>query len=139
MTKHLESSPATLPLLARAALGVIPGSGKLPFLAGGGGAVPDLELELADLEVDAGRLSEYARVCGFRLGDALPATYPHVLAFPLHMRLLTDPSFPFRQSVSSMWPTGSSRAARSARSNRSPSGSGRPNLNGIRRAARSGC
>ena len=95
MTKHLESSPATLPLFARAAVGAIPGSGKLPFLAGGGGAVPDLELELADLEVDTGRLAEYARVCGFRLGDALPATYPHVLAFPLHMRLLTDPAFPF--------------------------------------------
>jgi len=95
MTERLGSSPATLPLFARAALGAIPGSGKLPFLAGGGGAVPDLEFELADLEVDTGRLAEYARVCGFRLGDALPATYPHVLAFPLHMRLLTDPSFPF--------------------------------------------
>jgi acyl dehydratase len=95
MTKQLESSPATLPLFARAALGAIPGSGQLPFLAGGGGAVPDLELELADVEVDAGRLAEYARVCGFRLGDHLPATYPHVLAFPIHMRLLTDPSFPF--------------------------------------------
>jgi acyl dehydratase len=93
--RQLEGSPATLPLFARAALGAVPGSGKLPFLAGGGGAVPDLELELADLEVDTRRLAEYARVCGYRLGDAVPATYPHVLAFPLHLRLLTDPSFPF--------------------------------------------
>jgi hypothetical protein len=34
-------------------------------------------------------------VCGFRLRDELPPTYPHVLAFPLHMRLMTDGSFPF--------------------------------------------
>ena len=25
----------------------------------------------------------------------LPATYPHVLAFPLHLALMTDPAFPF--------------------------------------------
>ena len=93
--ERLDSSPATLPLFVRAGLGAIPGTGKLPFLAGGGGPVPDLELELADVAVDTARLADYARVCGFRLRDALPATYPHVLAFPLHMRLLTDPSFPF--------------------------------------------
>jgi acyl dehydratase len=38
---------------------------------------------------------EYDRVCGFRLRDVLPATYPHVLAFPLSMELMTDTSFPF--------------------------------------------
>jgi acyl dehydratase len=91
----LDSSPATLPLLVRAGLGAVPGAGRLPFLAGGGGEIPDLELELAGVAVETARLAEYARVCGFRLRDALPATYPHVLAFPLHMRLLTDPSFPF--------------------------------------------
>ena len=93
--RKLEGSPATLPLFVRAGLGAVPGAGKLPFLAGGGGSIPDLEFELADVEVDVGRLAEYAHVCGFTLRDALPATYPHVLAFPLHMRLLTDPSFPF--------------------------------------------
>jgi acyl dehydratase len=93
--RKLESSPATLPLFVRAGLGAVPGSGKLPFLAGGGGAVPDLELELAGVEADVRRLAEYAHLCGFALRDALPATYPHVLAFPLHMSLLTDPSFPF--------------------------------------------
>jgi acyl dehydratase len=94
-TKHLDSSPATLPLFVRAGLGAIPGTGKLPFLAGGGGPIPDLELDLAGVAVDTARVAEYAKVCGFRLRDALPPTYPHVLAFPLHMRLLTDPSFPF--------------------------------------------
>lgn len=40
-------------------------------------------------------LSEYDRVCGFRLSDALPSTYLHVLTFPLAMRLMTEPTFPF--------------------------------------------
>ena len=93
--KRLESPPSALGLYARAGLGAIPGTGRLPFLAGGGGEIPDTQLELGDVEVDRGRLAEYARVCGFALRDTLPATYPHVLAFPLHLKLLTDPSFPF--------------------------------------------
>lgn len=82
-------------IYARAALGALPGAGNLPFLAGGGGELPDLALELADVAIDPARLAEYCRVCGFTVRDELPATYPHVLAFPLHMALLTDPSFPF--------------------------------------------
>ena len=93
--RRFESSPATLPLFVRAGVGALPGAGRLPFLAGGGGSVPDLELELEDASVDLGRLAEYAHVCRFTLRDTVPATYPHVLAFPLHMQLLTDPSFPF--------------------------------------------
>ena len=46
---------------------------------------------------DAGRdaLPSYDRVCGFRLTDAVPPTWPHVLGFPLQMALMTDRSFPF--------------------------------------------
>jgi acyl dehydratase len=47
-----------------------------------------------ELSVDREHLAAYDRVCGFRLRDELPATYPHVLAFPLAMDLLTG-SFPF--------------------------------------------
>jgi MaoC like domain len=52
--------------------------------------LPDRELERS-VAVDRGRLAAYDRVCGFRLRDELPATYPHVLAFPLAMELLTGP------------------------------------------------
>jgi MaoC like domain len=79
----------------KAAVGALPGAGRLPFVAGGGGPMPDIELEETELRADADRVAEYARVCGFRLRDELPATYPHLLAFPLHMRLMTDGSFPF--------------------------------------------
>jgi acyl dehydratase len=86
-TEQLTAPPGLVPLYARALLG--------PILPGGGAELPDRRLELRDLEVDRGHLAAYDRVCGFRLGDELPATYPHVLAFPLAMRLMTDRSFPF--------------------------------------------
>ncbi|QNP70917.1 hypothetical protein IAG44_16725 [Streptomyces roseirectus] len=47
------------------------------------------------LRIDLARLSAYERVCGFATGDdSLPVTYPHVLGFPLAMRLLSARSFP---------------------------------------------
>jgi acyl dehydratase len=55
--------------------------------------LPDREL-VRTVETDRAHLAAYDRVCGFRLRDELPATFPHVLAFPLAMELLTGP-FPF--------------------------------------------
>jgi acyl dehydratase len=94
-TRTLDSSPSILPLYARAAAPLIPGASRLPFVPGGGGDVPDLELSLADVRPDPDAVAAYNRVCGFSLRDQLPATYPHVLAFPLHMAVMADGSFPF--------------------------------------------
>jgi acyl dehydratase len=47
----------------------------------------------ATLERDA--LDHYARVCGFIPEHGVPLTYPHLLAFPLHLMLLTEPGFPW--------------------------------------------
>ena len=86
-------------LFARAGLAMIPGARHLPFVgpmvAGGGRDVPDLTLRLTDVEVDGARLADYDDVCGFAPKGVLPATYPHMLAFPLQLSLMTDPSFPF--------------------------------------------
>ncbi|WP_250029415.1 MaoC/PaaZ C-terminal domain-containing protein [Paractinoplanes maris] len=71
----------------RAALGLIPR--RRPD------RVPSTELRQAGVTVDRGHLAAYDRICGFRLSDELPATYPHVLAFPLAMRLMTATDFPF--------------------------------------------
>jgi acyl-CoA thioesterase FadM len=57
--------------------------------------LPDVELVVSDVEVDREHLNDYDRVCGFRLRDELPPTYPHIVAFPLAMELMTDSSFPF--------------------------------------------
>jgi hypothetical protein len=84
-----------LGLFARAGLSAIPGSSLLPFVAGGSREVPDLTLTLNDVAIDRDKLAEYSRVCGFDVRDAVPPTYPHILAFPLHLALLTDATFPF--------------------------------------------
>ncbi|MGW1296560.1 MaoC/PaaZ C-terminal domain-containing protein [Streptomyces sp. NPDC002533] len=39
-------------------------------------------------------LATYGKICGFAESGALPLTYPHVLAFPLTMRLMTGRAFP---------------------------------------------
>jgi MaoC like domain len=92
--KELRSSPSMLPLFARAGLAAIPGAAKLPWVGGGGGGVPDQVLTRGDVAVDPGRLAAYDRVCGFGLSDTLPPTYPHMLAFPMHLALMTDGRFP---------------------------------------------
>jgi acyl dehydratase len=94
-TRELDNSPAMLPLFARAGAAMIPGAAHLPFVGGGGRDVPDLTLKLTEVAIDADRLIAYDRVCGFGLSDILPPTYPHILAFPLQLALMTDSSFPF--------------------------------------------
>lgn len=94
-TKTLDSAPSILPLYARAAAPLIPGASRLPFLPGGGGDIPELDLRLEGVVADPADISAYAKVCGFTLRDQLPPTYPHMLAFPLHMAVLADGGFPF--------------------------------------------
>ena len=91
----LERSPSMVAMFARAGAAMVPGASALPFVAGGGGEIPSLTLALDDVSVDRSRLAAYDRVCGFGVGEVLPATYPHMLAFPLHLALMTDGSFPF--------------------------------------------
>jgi hypothetical protein len=94
-TRKLESAPSVLPLYARAVLPLVPGASRLPFVPGGGGEIPDLQLELDGVVAEPSAVAAYAKVCGFTLRDSLPPTYPHVLAFPLHMALMSEGSFPF--------------------------------------------
>lgn len=66
----------------------------VPFV-GGGEALPGDELAREQAAIDRDRLTAYQRVCGFRVSDRVPATFPHLLAFPLSMDLMTRLSFPF--------------------------------------------
>ena len=94
--RELSRSPSMLPMFARAGVAMIPGASRLPFIAAPSGReIPDLTLVLNDVVVDRERLASYDRVCGFEVRDRLPATYLHMLAFPLHLALMTDASFPF--------------------------------------------
>ena len=85
--RELTAPPGTAMLYSRAVLGAIAGKN--------GKALPDIELVLRDVKIDRAHLAAYNRVCGFNQRETLPATYPFILAFPLHMSLITDPAFPF--------------------------------------------
>ncbi|MFD0972504.1 MaoC/PaaZ C-terminal domain-containing protein [Plantactinospora endophytica] len=87
---ELPGLPAAGPLYRRAAIGLAPrlGPGRRPD------RLPEAGLLVRGVAVDRDHLAAYDRVCGFRLADALPPTYPHVLAFPLALRLMSGPDFP---------------------------------------------
>ncbi len=88
-TVTLAAAPAPAPLLAR---GVLRSPFKRPSPEAG---FPRARLVLPGVRLDLARLAAYERVCGFPTGDdALPVTYPHVLGFPLAMRLMSDRAFP---------------------------------------------
>ena len=61
---------------------------------GRGGALGDVEVRRPDVRVERTRLAAYDKVCGFALRDELPATYLHVLIFPLQVVLMVDRRFP---------------------------------------------
>jgi acyl dehydratase len=84
-----------LPLYAKAVAPAVPGLSMLPGVRRSSRDLPDLALQQDGVAIDRDRLAAYAEVCGFGLRDAVPATYPHILAFPLHMALMTDGAFPF--------------------------------------------
>ncbi|NGO79453.1 hypothetical protein G6045_27935 [Streptomyces sp. YC504] len=56
--------------------------------------LPERSVELAEAAVDPGRLTAYAELCGFPADGRLPVTYPHVLGFPLAMKLMAARDFP---------------------------------------------
>lgn len=88
-TLVLARPPALAPLLARGAL-LSPLKRPRPDAG-----FPRTRLTLPAVRIDPAHLTAYERICGFPTGeDALPLTYPHVLAFPLTMRLMSDRAFP---------------------------------------------
>ncbi len=94
-TRVLEGAPSSLGFLAKAALPAIPGVSLIPGLKRSGGDLPDLVLVRRGVAIEASHVAAYAEVCGFPIKDTVPLPYPHMLAFPLHMALMTDAKFPF--------------------------------------------
>jgi len=97
-TVVLDGSPSMTGLYARAFVGVARSTlGRLPVpgLGGGSPGLPGTVLVLGDVEVQRERVIAYSRVCGFRLRDESPPTYPHLLTFPLQMALMASSDFPF--------------------------------------------
>lgn len=82
----LEGLPTLATEIARA---------LIPTRRGGpDGTLPQRRVMVTELEQDAERFTAYSRVCGFTLRDAVPATWLHVLTFPLQVRLMASGDFP---------------------------------------------
>lgn len=81
--------------LLKAALPSIPVLGSLPGVRkASGDGFGGLAYQRPPVTVDGGHVAAYAEVCGFPRKDTVPLTYPHMLAFGLHMAIMTDPAFP---------------------------------------------
>ncbi|MDQ7992794.1 MAG: MaoC/PaaZ C-terminal domain-containing protein, partial [Propionicimonas sp.] len=85
----LEVLPDLPPMAAAFARALVPAPRRPAAVAGHAVLVPGHVQ-------DPARLARYARVCGFTLRDTVPPTWLHVLAFPLHLHLLTDPATTLR-------------------------------------------
>jgi acyl dehydratase len=80
--------------MLRAALPSIPLVNQLPGVRKTGGD-PSRLREVRTATVTPEHVRRYAAVCDFPVKDTAPVTFPHVLAFPLHMAVLSSPEFPF--------------------------------------------
>lgn len=62
--------------------------------SGGDIHIPELSARLIGVSTANASLKRYQKVCGFGTQTTVPITWPHILAFPLHLKLLTEKSFP---------------------------------------------
>lgn len=56
--------------------------------------VPRIEAVVRDVRTPESRLAAYRKVCGLPDDGAMPATWPQVLAMPLHTAMLAHDAFP---------------------------------------------
>ena len=94
--KVLRGEPGGMSTLLRAALPVVPGVNRLPGVRKApAGDFTGLAYRREQVVAERSRVEAYAAVCGFPRKDVVPLTYPHMLAFPLHMAIMGDPGFPY--------------------------------------------
>ncbi|WP_253942608.1 MaoC/PaaZ C-terminal domain-containing protein [Nocardioides sp. zg-1230] len=94
--RMLTGEPGGLATLARAALPAVPVVNRLPGIRKG----PErdftgLSYAREAVVVERSRVDAYAAVCGFPRRDVVPVSFPHLLAFPLHMAIMGDAAFPY--------------------------------------------
>jgi len=87
--KKFHQAPSIIPSILRALF--LPRKKLQP-----GESLPRLAAELITVRIDKLHLSRYRMLCGISENNFLPLLYPHVLAAPLHMWLITHPEFPLR-------------------------------------------
>jgi acyl dehydratase len=86
MTTNLAQPVSPLALASGALRGLL--------RRGGDVGLPNAALE-ADVWLRSEAIGAYAQACGFRKDGGVPLTFPHILAFPLQMRLMLAGDFPY--------------------------------------------
>ena len=79
--------------------------------------IPGLSTRLIGVSTANDNLKRYRKVCGFDTQANVPITWPHILAFPLHLKLLTEKDFPLPLLGSFTFATTSRSTEPSARGN----------------------
>lgn len=85
----------TLPRLPNAAQLITGAVLTTPFRPSPRAGLPDRRVQVLDVVQPVARLAAYNRVCGFGLRDVVPATWIHVLTFPLQTWVMGQRDFPF--------------------------------------------
>ncbi|PVG83834.1 hypothetical protein DDE18_05890 [Nocardioides gansuensis] len=94
--KLLRGKPGVLSTLVKAALPAVPGVNQLPGVKKAPrDQFTGLSYAREGAVAERSEVDRYAGVCGFPRKDTVPLPYPHMLAFPLHMAIMSDPAFPF--------------------------------------------
>lgn len=94
--KILTGEPGGLSTLLRVALPGLPVLNQLPGVRKAAARDFDgVAYARSGVEVARAGVEAYAGVCGFPRKDFVPLTYPHLLAFPLHMAIMSDHDFPY--------------------------------------------
>jgi acyl dehydratase len=57
---------------------------------------PEIAASVPGVLLDRKTVERYAQMCGFGATAALPVTFPHVLAMPLHLKIFANGAFPLR-------------------------------------------
>ena len=83
-----------LPLILRAALPSVPVVNQLPSIRKSSGEFTGLSRTGPETTIEREHVDAFAAVCGFPAKDAVPLPYPHLLAFPVQMAIMSDPGFP---------------------------------------------
>jgi acyl dehydratase len=83
-------------LAAMPSMGVQFAKAMVPSFHRGPARIPHHAVRVSGLVQDRARLAGYDRVCGFTVRDQVTPTWLHVLTFPLHVALLSDPASSIR-------------------------------------------
>ncbi|TDN70571.1 MaoC/PaaZ C-terminal domain-containing protein [Paraburkholderia sp. BL10I2N1] len=86
-TVVIERLPKPAALYGRALSGLVKRGREAPL--------PPVCFVRPAVTLEEAAIDRYARVCGFIPEQGMPFTFPHLLAFPLHLLMLTDPAFPW--------------------------------------------